>query len=409
MTITSITPYTSIRPATGETPPTATVNEAISKNQNNERIYQDVFSMISERYKHFCPDTELGFQQRPGVTADIEPISKKDLIAILEHIKSNDDLLINCKENSAKAPFFNKFYLMSNPEQGWNLRLHYFSVRGSGLGEEDSPHYHRWYLGSMILAGGYINIEYQEGPKTDSTSEKDSFLKYKLNSSKSDNNNGVRTAEYISEAEMRITNRTLYAQGDLKHFPIAKPHSVETHAAVMGTTLTLAHTSEAFSDTSTSFVKTKNINAFPQIKIDSNETFISMLDDQIAHLHVLTLSDKLMTLLLSKFEARTPLTAGEEKHLIDCGEPNYVETSLLPALAIYQMEAHNGIQHREFSEDAAALIDIELAEIDSDALERLISSNQNDLFDKQLTIEIHNEELAAHLNERKDTASSRLN
>ena len=112
--------------------------------------------MITERYKDFRPGTEIGFQQTPGVTADIEPILKPDLIAILEHIKSSDDLLDTCKKNSAKAPFFNKFYLMANPEQGWNLRLHSFDVRGSGLGEEDSPHYHRWILASKILTGGYI-------------------------------------------------------------------------------------------------------------------------------------------------------------------------------------------------------------------------------------------------------------
>ncbi|UVM63165.1 hypothetical protein [Pseudomonas sp. B21-010] len=409
MTITNISSNFSARPTTNETSSISTTTEFAPKKHENEKIYQNVFSMISERYEHFRPETELGFQQRPGVTADIEPISKKDIIAILEHIKSNDNLLINCKENSAKAPFFNKFYLMSNPEQGWNLRLHSFNVRGSGLGEEDSPHYHRWTLASRVLAGGYINVEYQEAPKTASTSQRDAFSKYELASSKSQASNEARTAKYISEAEMKPTGKALYAQDDLNHFPIVKPHSVETHAAVMGTTLTLAHTSKAASDTSISFKKNNDIKALPEIKIESNEAFTSMIQDQITHLQVLVLSDDLNTLLVSKFEAGTPLTAGEEKHLADYKEPNYMETSLLPALAIYQMEAHNEIEHREFSEDTAAFINIELAEMDSDALEKLISRNQDDLFDRQLTIEVHDEELARQLNERKNTTSSSLN
>ncbi|WP_447768946.1 hypothetical protein [Pseudomonas kilonensis] len=409
MTITNISSNFSARPTTNETSSISTTTEFAPKKHENEKIYQNVFSMISERYEHFRPETELGFQQRPGVTADIEPISKKDIIAILEHIKSNDNLLINCKENSAKAPFFNKFYLMSNPEQGWNLRLHSFNVRGSGLGEEDSPHYHRWTLASRVLAGGYINVEYQEAPKTASTSQRDTFSKYELASSKSQASNEARTAKYISEAEMKPTGKALYAQDDLNHFPIVKPHSVETHAAVMGTTLTLAHTSKAASDTSISFKKNNDIKALPEIKIESNEAFTSMIQDQITHLQVLVLSDDLNTLLVSKFEAGTPLTAGEEKHLADYKEPNYMETSLLPALAIYQMEAHNEIEHREFSEDTAAFINIELAEMDSDALEKLISRNQDDLFDRQLTIEVHDEELARQLNERKNTTSSSLN
>jgi hypothetical protein len=301
MTISSISTPLTVRPLTSESSPNSSVNESSSTTQHNEKTYQNVFTMISERYRDFRPDTELGFQQSPGVTADIEPISKQDLISILKHIKTDDTLFESCKKNSAKAPFFNKFYIMSNADQGWNLRLHSFNVRGSGLGEEDSPHYHRWTLASKVLSGGYINVNYQEGPKTESTSEKDSYLKYELGSSKSENGD-ARNVKYISESEMKPTERNLYARGDLNHFPIAKPHSVETHPAIMGTTMTLAHTSEAFSNTSITFLKTNNTEAIPQTKIESNEAFMTMLQDQITHLQVLVLSDKLNTLLISKFE-----------------------------------------------------------------------------------------------------------
>ena len=199
---------------------------------------------------------------------------------------------------------------------------------------------------------------------------------------------------------MTPINRTLYAQGDLKHFPKAIPHSVETHSAIMGTTITLAHTSKAVADTTFTFKRNNNAEAFPEIKIENNETFKHMLQNQITHLQVLVLSDDLNNLLSSKFEQDTPLTSGEGKHFQDYKEPNYVETSLLPALAIYQMESLNNVEHIEFSKEAIDIIDAALIEIDSDALNALISSNQSDLFDKQLTIEIDDIELAKQFEER---------
>lgn len=404
MPISNITTQPLARTFTNDNSPTRSVNEAEPKAIQNEKTYQNIRTMISDRYQAFRPDTELGFQQRPGVTADIEPISKKDLVSILEHIKADDKLLDSCKNKSAKAAFFNKFYLMSSADQGWNLRLHSFNVRGSGLGEEDSPHYHRWTLASKVLSGGYLNVNYQEGPKTDSTLQKDTFSKYELSSSKSQTSAGAREARYISEAEMKVTDKTLYAQGGLNHFPIAQPHSVEAHVAVMGTTLTLAHTSKPVHETSISFKKTNNMETIPEIKIESNDAFKTMLQDQITHLQVLILSDNLNTLLSEKFEQGSRLTAGEDKHLADHKEPNYVETSLLPALAIYQMETLNNIGHSEFSDDIVALIDTALTEIDPESLDTLIANNQHDLYDQQLTIEINDPELARQLSQRANQA-----
>ncbi|MFK3816422.1 hypothetical protein ACI2KG_07410 [Pseudomonas sp. NPDC089407] len=385
--------------------PARTVTDPETKVAHNEKVFHDTFTMITDRYRAFNPTTELGFQQRPGVTADIEPISKQDLVSILEHIKTDDTLFKGCKDKSAKAAFFNKFYLMSNPDQGWNLRLHNFSVRGSGLGEEDSPHYHRWTLASKILSGGYLNVNYQEGPKTDSTPLKDAFSKYELSASKSQTNAGTREARYISEAEMKVKDKTLYAQGGLEHFPLATPHSVEAHSGVMGTTLTLAHTSKPALESSISFKRSNNIEAISEKKIESNDEFEAMLQMQITHLQVLILSDDLNASLMEKFEQRSSLTAGEEKHLADYKEPNYVETSFLPALAIYQMETTHGMVPSEFSEDTVELIEIALKEMDPDALARLISNNQLDLWDQQLTIEVDDPELAKQLGERASQAT----
>lgn len=404
MTISAIVSRPQATTFTNDNSPARTINQAEPRAAQNERIYQNTFTMISERYQHFSPKTEIGFQQLPGVTADIEPISKQDLISILEHIKTDDTLFKDCKDKSAKAAFFNKFYLMNNPEQGWNLRLHNFSVRGSGLGEEDSPHYHRWTLASKILSGGYLNVNYEEGPKTDSTSQKDTFFKYELSASKSQTSAGSREAKFISEAEMKVTNKTLYAQGGLEHFPLTTPHSVEAHADVMGTTLTLAHTSKPALESSISFKKSDNIEAIPEKKIESNDEFEAMLQMQITHLQVLVLSDDLNASLSEKFEQRSSLTAGEEKHLADYKEPNYVETSLLPSLAIYKMETLNGIKHSEFSSDTATLIDAALSEINEDALILLALNNQDDLYERRLTIEIDDPELARQLSDRANQA-----
>ena len=120
MPISSITSQPSVRTFTTDNAPTLALKETEPKTTRNERIYHDTFTMISDRYKDFSPDTEVGHQQRPGVTADIEPISKQDLISILEHIKADKNLFESCKKQSSKATFFNKFYLMSNAEQGWN-------------------------------------------------------------------------------------------------------------------------------------------------------------------------------------------------------------------------------------------------------------------------------------------------
>ncbi|MNL33084.1 hypothetical protein D3C87_1549760 [compost metagenome] len=109
---------------------------------------------------------------------------------------------------------------------------------------------------------------------------------------------------------------------------------------------------------------------------------------------------------LAEVHARNlPLSPREENHLKDFYEPNYVETSLLPALAIYRMESINGIEHLEFSEDTARLIESKLSEIEKDSFESLVSNNQSDLWEQRLTIEINDVNLARQLNQR---ASQRL-
>ncbi|WP_338524096.1 hypothetical protein NUH87_31120 [Pseudomonas batumici] len=168
----------------------------------------------------------------------------------------------------------------------------------------------------------------------------------------------------------------------------------------MGTTLALAHTGKAVFDTSIAFEKMDDIEALSEMRVDSVETFIGMLQKQITHLQVLVLSDDLNSLLTSKFDQGARLTAGEEKHLNDYREPNYVETSLLPALAVYQMETLNKVEHLEFSKDTAKFIESKLSEIDHHFLENLIKGNQSDIFYNKLTVEVKGIELAKLLKER---------
>lgn len=91
----------------------------------------------------------MGFAGKAGVTGDIDFITKKDLIGILRHLKEDESALQESKKDSARTQLFDKIYLMSGDKEtgrNWNLRLHNYSVRGTGLGGEDIPHRHRWTL-----------------------------------------------------------------------------------------------------------------------------------------------------------------------------------------------------------------------------------------------------------------------
>jgi hypothetical protein len=100
---------------------------------------------------------------------------------------------------------------MSNPRQGWKLRLHTYNIRGNGLGGEDSPHYHRWTLASKVFAGGYLNKEYEEGTVSCDTEELLKYNKYKLASSAQQTDSNTRVAQFVSEATMTMVRQTVYA------------------------------------------------------------------------------------------------------------------------------------------------------------------------------------------------------
>ncbi|MGJ7515647.1 hypothetical protein ACSFE6_15135 [Pseudomonas baetica] len=386
-------------PSPSANPPHPTTKNNM-RHENHGQTYTRILNEIIDRYTAFSQENETGYQHKPGISGDIDSISIKEIISILKHIKSDPHLLDECQKSSANSPLFTKLYLMSNNDQGWNLRLHTFSIKGSGLGGEDSPHFHRWTLASKILSGGYINVNYEEGSIDQPHAKEHEYSKYELSASKNQSSKDARHTSFISKATMTPTNKELYAEGGTNHFPINLAHSVETHASVMGTTITLAHTAKSITDKSYAFEKNDEITEIPQRKIEDKAEFESILQNQITFLQVLDLKAELNAHLVEARSLNLPLTPQEENHLNDFLEPNYVETSLLPALAIYQMESINEIEHNEFSENTVKLIEDGLSEIDREHLNILISNNQNDLFSKLLTIEIEDAELATKLSER---------
>lgn len=372
------------------------------EHRSDEQTYHLIYKDISEKYSAFNQQQEMGYGNKKGVTGDIDGITKADLISVLKHIKSTPFLLDQCRNSSAKSALFTKLYLMSNDDQGWNLRLHTFSVKGSGLGGEDSPHYHRWTLASQILTGGYVNVNYEEGSIDQPHEAKNEYSKYELSASKNQSSKDSRTTNFVSKSTMTPTNKELYVEGATHHFPVELAHSVETHAAVMGTTLTLAHTAKSLTNTSYAFEKNDEIIEIPQRKIESNVEFESILQEQITLLQVLRLSSDLNNFLQERRGQGAPLTPKEENHINDFIEPNYVETSLLPALAIYHLESINAVDHDDFSAETQIFLDDHMGGLDRDALNDLIENNQGDLFAKRLTIEVNDPELALKLNEHKN-------
>mgnify|MGYP003603140252 CR=1 FL=1 len=375
-------------------PPSSTAKE----------IYERVHQEISKRYQSFDQNKELGFNGKPGVTGNIDFISKKDLIGILQHLKENKSAQQESQKNSAQSRILDKIYLMSgNKEAGgthWNLRLHNYSVRGNGLGGEESPHYHRWTLGSAILAGGYNNINYSEHSTSQPHDSKNRYNKYLLGATGAQVSQSGRDTQLISQAVMTPTKTEIYAKGDLKHFPTQLAHSVDTAPDFMGTTLTLAHTGASVSDTSYAYEKDE-LAQLPSVRYDTPEAFVKAIDLRIVQLQVLDLQDNLSDLLNAKHHRNEPLTHGETQHLRDSKEFNHVETSLLPALAIYNMEKTNGIEHREFSPDTAQFLDSQLSQINHRVLNTMIEGNQTDLMDKRLSVVLEPGGFAQAMEERQ--------
>lgn len=370
-----------------------------------KEIYERVKQEVSHRYQSFDKTKEVGVFGKAGVTGNMDFITKKDLIGILQHLKADKVVQKESQKNSAQSRILDKIYLMSGSDKkdgggSWNLRLHNYSVRGNGLGGEDSPHFHRWTLGSAILAGGYRNINYAEQSVSQPHDAKDVYNKYALGSTHSQSGQAARGAEFVSQVVMTPTKSEIYAKGDLKHFPVALAHSVDTAPAFMGTTLTLAHTGASVTDTSYAYEKDE-VGELPSVRYESAQAFEDAIDLRIVQLQVLELQENLGAFLDAKQHRGEALSNGETKHLEDAKEFNYLETSLLPALAIYNLERINGIESQEFSSDTAKYLDGQLSQVNYRVLNTMLEGNQTDLIDKRLSVVLEPGDFAQGLQERQ--------
>lgn len=335
----------------------------------DKKTYGRVHAAITERYNAFNQRDEVGHNGKPGVTGDIEDVSLEDLCAILRHIAVSPAKTATAAKKSAISPLFDKLYLMQNKEQGWALRLHKFAPGEKSQGDEEMPHYHRWTLGSKILSGGYNNKNYTE-IGADEASADEKFYKYSLKPSQ-DGTARAFTRQEPFEVGMRVSRQTLFKKGDVRHFPIELPHSVSDLSRHTGTTLTLAHTAKGIKDASLAFEKDPSLQSKPLAKPATLEEFAASILDKIALLQVISLSDKLHEHLLSKEK----LTPGEQRHVEDHSTPNYLETSLLPSLAILDLESPS----TEFSKETQDFIREQLNSISKSNLSSLLVENQKNL------------------------------
>lgn len=358
--------------------------------------YKTVFNAIQERYKSFSQGTETGHEGMAGVTGDIADVKIGDLVSILRHIAANDDRRLDAARKSAISPLFEKIYLMESKEQGWNLRLHQFAPGGKAQGEEEMPHYHRWTLASKLLKGGYDNRNFREIPDSEATAD-EKLHKYRLGPAPA----GASSRSMLHEGPvgMRITRDTLFHEGQVRHFPIALPHSVVDLSQHTGTGMTLAHTAKPVTDSSFTYRTSENLNSVPQEQSASPQEFIASLHSKVAFLQLISLRDALHNHLKEK-DPRA-LTANEIRHLEDSSAPNYMETSLLPALAISNLAAREGAPSDEFSPETMKFLRDKLRKIDESSFADLIKANQQHIEKNYFSTEVSSWEQLRTMVEKK--------
>ena len=356
-----------------------------ARERDDAMTYKKVFTMIEQRYKEFDQHAQTGFEGKAGVTGDIADIKTGDLISILRHIATNDGRRADAAKKSAVSPLFDKIYLMENKAQGWNLRLHEFAPGGGAQGDEELPHFHRWTLASKILLGGYNNKNYAEIPASEATPDEHLF-KYQLNPSPAGKTE--RELVPLGDVGMRNTANTLFKQGELRHFPVELPHSVSDLSTHTGTGLTLAHTGKPIQNFSLAYEKEANIGAKPLEPSTTPELFIASLHNKIALLQVTTLRDGLHAHLSEKNPAE--LTPHEQQHLQDFHAPNYLETSLMPSLAIFNLAHEGDAPSHEFSPSTVKYLEGQLKRINDTSLEGLLANNQGHLEKGHFSTELSN-------------------
>jgi hypothetical protein len=90
---------------------------------------------------------------------------------------------------------------------------------------------------------------------------------------------------------MKVIKQTIYAKGDVRHFPVKIAHSVQTWPKFFGTTQTLAHTGKDVTESSYSFTKEKGLTEIPESRFKNTDLLIKGIDSQIIRLKLLQLAD----------------------------------------------------------------------------------------------------------------------
>ncbi|MES2743312.1 MAG: hypothetical protein V4754_20515 [Pseudomonadota bacterium] len=333
--------------------------------------------------------THQAFKNDPagtvGMTDGLLSISKEELVSVLRHISNDNNLLADAWKRSARTKIFDKLYLLSgsdNKSGKWNLRLHLYPVGTGEDGAAESPHFHRWTLASKIVWGGYLNTNYDVKRSEQALAQaddKDKFSAYSLEGSDKQSDSKVRTATKLYDAAVTPAEEKIYGRGDIKHFPITTAHGVTTFPGFLGTSMSLALSSAAEVESSIGFEKSANLTSLPSQNYADVQELKSELQKRAVLLQLIDLSDSLHEHLSSKANP----TEGEKKHMNDHKEFNYIETSLLPAMAILNMTKG---KNTEFGADTIKFLNSQIENIDKQHLAFFTSGNQSDLLEKKLSV-----------------------
>jgi hypothetical protein len=374
---------------------TALIPTLPSQRVEDKRVYESVKVKLVEMYRGFDPRTETGIDQQKGLTGNLQFISSKDLTSILRHIANDNGLLQQAMKKSAITIMFDKIYLMSGEEgEKWNLRLHFYPVDGRfGNDAPEQPHFHRWTLASKMLWGGYLNTNYDVKP-ADGKDDENTLHEYRLQSSSAHRDKTMRPTEYVGPVQVVPVEKQIYGKDDIRHFPIETAHSVTTYPHFMGTTLTLALSGQEVKDLSRTFQKTPELKTLPAYRYENPADFKQALFHRVALLQLVEVGNA----FIEHLEGKESLTEGEQKHLADGKEFNYMETSFLPALAVFALTGDEG--NTEFSPETKAFLHRKLQEIDPELLKYFTVDNQSNLGKGKLSIFPETEELAEALEGR---------
>ncbi len=361
-----------------------------------DKIYTDLSNKYSSEYQ-LAPDS-------CSLADMIRHFNIDDVIGLLEEIRDDSELSLISMKLSRKSDLFDKLVLMkSEAPNGWALRLHTYNMFHkstkvgyviSNLGheirdDENHIHEHSWQLASRILMGGFRNHQYIK------TNDGEMFTRFNLVPTGKDNVSAEK-AHRIARKEgiigLQEIKDEVYQQEDLVHYPIKIPHKVDTSIApYVGTTMTLAFTSERLTEHSIFYEKADNGTIHHEdytLDVDArpytSEEHKDAINMAITKLKLLKLADTLVKQGLDRFNRFVdPIS----KQLLS---NNVIETELLPTIAMIQElqdefkdypigKITNIVEYTEYSHALRTQIINETKNMNKESLQELIRISQDNL------------------------------